>query len=153
VYAQLTRDQRRRLMRSTSDMTRRAILRASDADREQVAERLRQAASEGRLHDDEFDERLGAALSARTYGELDVLVADLPESAPRRAAPPGRVPVPAMVIALAVALAVVTAVVGALAGHHDGHWEGGIGGGGVLIWVVWIALAWRLFSHRHRRQK
>jgi hypothetical protein len=58
-----------------------------------------------------------------------------------------------MVIALAVALALVTAVVGALAGHHDGHWEGGIGGGGVLIWLVWIALAWRLFTHRNRRQK
>jgi hypothetical protein len=136
-------------------MTRRATLRASDADRDQVAERLRHASTEGRLHEDELDERLGAALSAKTYGELDVLVSDLPEQLPRRVAPRGRIPVPAMVVALAVALAVITAVVGAVTGHHhEGHhWEGGFGGGSALIWLLWIALAWRLFAHRHRRQK
>lgn len=53
-------------------------IRASDADREHVAERLRKAADEGRLFVDEFDERLGQALSARTYGELDAIIADLP---------------------------------------------------------------------------
>jgi len=53
-------------------------MRASDADREQVAERLRKAADEGRLFVDEFDERLGQALSARTYGELDAIIGDLP---------------------------------------------------------------------------
>ncbi len=54
------------------------MLRASDADREHVAERLRKAASEGRLLAEELEQRLGAALTARTYGELDPLVADLP---------------------------------------------------------------------------
>jgi hypothetical protein len=65
-------------------MARRAILRASDADREQVAERLRQATAEGRLMAEELEERLEAVFAARTYGELDALVADLPGQSVRR---------------------------------------------------------------------
>jgi hypothetical protein len=57
---------------------RRRNMRASDADREQVIDRLRNAADDARLSVDEFDERLGQALSARTYGELDAIVGDLP---------------------------------------------------------------------------
>jgi hypothetical protein len=53
-------------------------IRASDADRAQIAQRLRRATDEGRLLAHEFDERLGQALNARTYGELDEIVADLP---------------------------------------------------------------------------
>ena len=53
-------------------------LRASDHDREHVAEQLRVAAGDGRLDFDELDERLGAAYRAKTYGELEPLVADLP---------------------------------------------------------------------------
>ncbi|WP_433343597.1 DUF1707 SHOCT-like domain-containing protein [Streptomyces sp. CA-253872] len=56
--------------------------RASDADRDAVAERLREAAAEGRIDFDELDERLGTALSARTYGELRPLLADLPGAPP-----------------------------------------------------------------------
>lgn len=52
--------------------------RASDAERERVAERLREAVAEGRLDMEEFDERLEAALKARTHGELTPLVRDLP---------------------------------------------------------------------------
>jgi DUF1707 SHOCT-like domain len=43
-----------------------------------VAERLRNAAAEGRLLAEELEHRLGAVFSARTYGELDAVVADLP---------------------------------------------------------------------------
>jgi len=53
-------------------------LRASHEDRDQVAERLRVAAGDGRLSPEELDERLERALSARTYAELAALVADLP---------------------------------------------------------------------------
>jgi uncharacterized protein DUF1707 len=53
-------------------------LRASDADRDAVTERLREAAGEGRLEPDELEERVDGALRARTYGELARLVADLP---------------------------------------------------------------------------
>jgi Domain of unknown function (DUF1707) len=52
-------------------------MRASDADRDRVMEVLRVAAVEGRLTPDELDERLGAALSSRTLGELAALTADL----------------------------------------------------------------------------
>lgn len=60
------------------------MLRASDADRDATAERLRTAAAEGRLETDELDERLEVALRARTYGELDRVLADLPPSLPAR---------------------------------------------------------------------
>ena len=53
-------------------------LRASDADREAVAERLRAAAGEGRLTPAELEERLESAFSARTETELRPLTADLP---------------------------------------------------------------------------
>lgn len=56
----------------------RTELRASHSDRERVVETLRVAAGDGRLTSDELDERLEAALTARTYGELAGLTADLP---------------------------------------------------------------------------
>ncbi len=65
-------------------MARRATLRASDADREQAAEQLRHAAGEGRIVSEELEERLELVFSARTYGELDAVVADLPGTPVRR---------------------------------------------------------------------
>jgi hypothetical protein len=56
-------------------------LRVSHEDRDQIAEQLRVAAGDGRLTADELDERLESALTARTYGELEALVADLPAAA------------------------------------------------------------------------
>jgi hypothetical protein len=53
-------------------------MRASDADRAHIAEQLRRATEQGRLHAHELDDRLGQALNARTYGELDAI------SPPRR---------------------------------------------------------------------
>ncbi|GAA3622270.1 hypothetical protein GCM10022419_129930 [Nonomuraea rosea] len=53
-------------------------LRASHADRDRVVEVLRIAAGDGLLTAEELDERLEAALSARTLSELTVLTADLP---------------------------------------------------------------------------
>ncbi|MFD9329091.1 DUF1707 domain-containing protein [Streptomyces sp. NPDC060065] len=53
-------------------------LRASDADREQVSEVLRDALAEGRLDMEEFEERLEATYKARTYGELAPITRDLP---------------------------------------------------------------------------
>ena len=54
--------------------------RASHEERERVAEVLRVAAGDGRLTHLELDERLEAALTARTSGELTALTADLPEA-------------------------------------------------------------------------
>jgi hypothetical protein len=53
-------------------------LRASDADREKVADVLRDALAEGRLDMAEFEERLDATYRARTYGELAPITRDLP---------------------------------------------------------------------------
>lgn len=61
-------------------------LRAADADRERVAEQLRRAHAEGRLDLAEYDERVQAAWAARTYGDLAVITADLPELLPAPAA-------------------------------------------------------------------
>lgn len=54
-------------------------MRASHADRDRIVDVLRVAAGDGRLTLEELDERLEAALSARTVGELAVLTVDLPE--------------------------------------------------------------------------
>ena len=56
-------------------------LRASDADRERVAEELRDALAEGRLDMEEFEQRLEATFKARTYGELTPITRDLPGAA------------------------------------------------------------------------
>jgi hypothetical protein len=56
----------------------RSELRASHDDRDRVVEMLRVSAGDGRLTAEELDERLEQAMTARTYGELARLVADLP---------------------------------------------------------------------------
>jgi len=56
----------------------RGKMRAADADRDRVVGILNTAYSEGRLSKDEYDARLESALSARTYSDLDQIVADLP---------------------------------------------------------------------------
>ena len=66
-------------------------LRASDADRERVADVIRQAAGDGRLTMEELDERLDAVYAAKTYAELEPITRDLPQT-PGGAAP---APVPA----------------------------------------------------------
>jgi DUF1707 SHOCT-like domain len=69
-------------------------LRASDADRERVVVLLQVAFAEGVLTRDEFGERIGGALTARTYADLAALTADVPAGAvavPQRAAGPARV--------------------------------------------------------------
>lgn len=62
-------------------------LRASDTDRERVADRLREAAAQGQITMDELDERLETAYAARTFGELVPVTADLPASSAPAAAP------------------------------------------------------------------
>ena len=53
-------------------------MKASHSDRDQVVDILRDASADGRLTGEELDERVGAALSARTVGELADLTRDLP---------------------------------------------------------------------------
>ena len=117
-------------------------LRASDADRDLVAERLRQATMEGRLRPDELDDRLGAALSARTYGELDVLVADLPAAGldrrGRRSLPAWLPSVVALAVAIPMALLIVVAVAFLLTGVF-------------AAWGLWLLVGWWFIAGRRRR--
>ena len=53
-------------------------IRAADADRERLAERLRKSHAEGRLDMEEFQQRLERCYEAKTLGELSELVRDLP---------------------------------------------------------------------------
>ena len=53
-------------------------VRASDAEREAVLQRLLQALQDGRITPEEFEERATAAYAARTHGELAALTRDLP---------------------------------------------------------------------------
>jgi Domain of unknown function (DUF1707) len=53
-------------------------IRASDKERDAAVERLQVAFAEGRIDDQEFDERMRSALTARTRADLDRLLADLP---------------------------------------------------------------------------
>ncbi|HEY2203033.1 MAG TPA: DUF1707 domain-containing protein [Pseudonocardia sp.] len=65
-------------------------LRAGDADRQQVADRLRVALDEDRLTLTEYDERLGEAYRAQTYGELAAVTRDLPGATEPPAVPAER---------------------------------------------------------------
>lgn len=82
-------------------MTTSPDMRAGDDDRDRTITQLREAFSEGRLSDQEFQDRLGQATAARTFGELAPLTADLPATsavpgtAPATSAVPGAAPVPA----------------------------------------------------------
>jgi Domain of unknown function (DUF1707)/Cell wall-active antibiotics response 4TMS YvqF len=57
----------------------RSLMRVSDADRDQAAEVLREAAGQGRISMDELDERLELAYAAKTYADLAAVTSDLPK--------------------------------------------------------------------------
>jgi len=112
-------------------------IRAADADRDRIAERLRKGHAEGRLDLAEFQQRLDRCLQAKTYGELGLLVRDLPreESPAARRLPAWRwrlAPLASVLIALLV--------VSAAMGHHAG-W----------LWIPAVFLLSRMFLWRHRR--
>jgi hypothetical protein len=133
-------------------MTGRAGWRASDADREQVAERLRVAATEGRLEAEEFEERLATTFSARTYGELDRVVADLPAPPVARRREPAFGLRPGVAVAIAVVLVfVLLSSISAAVGHGHGEHHGGFGISGSAVWLIWLAIGWRYLLHRRRR--
>ncbi|MEU8774053.1 DUF1707 domain-containing protein [Streptomyces sp. NPDC048606] len=104
-------------------------MRASDADRERVVERLRDAVAEGRLDMDEFEERLDAAYASRTYAELEPLTRDLPAPAGEAGAFPV-VPAP-----------------GAAPAPADRSWAARIGGGGTSATGVAVMSAFQRKGH------
>jgi Domain of unknown function (DUF1707) len=121
-------------------MASNSSLRASDADREAVAERLRRATVEGRLEPDELEERLHSALRARTYGDLRRLLSDLPVRPPaweQRGAevmPAARI---ALAVALRVAIALAVVIVVLIVAALMAAW-----------WVLWAIVWLGLWGHR-----
>jgi Domain of unknown function (DUF1707)/Cell wall-active antibiotics response 4TMS YvqF len=67
------------VMSELSGPADRSLMRVSDADREQAAEVLREAAGQGRISMDELDERLELAYAAKTYADLAAVIHDLPQ--------------------------------------------------------------------------
>jgi len=120
-------------------MQRRTALRASDADRESVATRLRDAAADGRLLASELEERLERLFGSRTYGELDALVADLPvgHAGRRRRATPLWVRA-GFAVAVILAMLAVVAIVALIALGFAG------------VWVLWLVAGWLFFGRRCR---
>lgn len=111
-------------------------LRASDADRERIAERLRNGHAEGRLDTAEFQERLERCYEAKTFGQLDALVRDLPrqdELEKRRSLQPAQAWRLGTLVPILLALILVSAAVG-----HPVF----------LVWFLFIFLFWRMSRRR-----
>ena len=70
---------------SPGDGPRDRSLRVGDREREAVGETLRKGHLEGRLDSEEFQARLERCMAAKTYAQLDELIADFPPEAPERA--------------------------------------------------------------------
>ncbi|MFJ8197563.1 DUF1707 domain-containing protein [Streptomyces sp. NPDC096152] len=75
------------LQKQTEPRAAVAEMRASDADRDRIADILREALAEGRLTADEHAERVEGVLNAKTVGELELFVRDLPAAHQARTAP------------------------------------------------------------------
>ena len=60
----------------------RAQMRVSTSDRDHAVDLLTKAFAEGRIDKDEHDARVGRAMAATTFADLDTLVADLPAASP-----------------------------------------------------------------------
>jgi hypothetical protein len=76
--------------REPTDGNDRTPIRASDQERDAIVQRLQGAFVDGRIDDAEFDERMRAALTARTLADLDRIVADLPRGSAALATGPAR---------------------------------------------------------------
>jgi hypothetical protein len=127
-------------------------MRAADADRDVVAERLRVALGEGRLELHEYDERVQRVYAARTYGDLAAVTTDLPAPVPPERA--GLAPVGAG----AVQPDVAAAARGATAAWLGGIWlpylrvvaivvtiwavTSLIAGDPLYFWPGWVAGPW-----------
>ncbi len=121
-------------------VARRGTLRASDADRDQIIDRLRKASAEGRLAVRELEHRVATALRARTFAELDATVSDLPgsqlgerRSARRRAVRTVQAHPVLLLVAIPLALAAVATL--------------------VAITVLWSTLVLVVLLLGHRRHR
>src|SRR6202050_5862624 len=106
-------------MNATTGNIRTAAMRASDADRDAALADLSEHFQAGRLTAEELDERTGQALTARTWGELTELLADLPAPRPwagtsaitRPQPPSGRAAPPLTALLAAIGIVAVLGIV------------------------------------------
>lgn len=122
-------------------------MRASTADRERAVDVLKSAFAEGRLTQEECEERAGEAFSARTYAELAALTADLPvgplgipvpqlPGVPRATRPMNKLAVASLVIALMPVIPVLAVFTGLIAHgqiQERGERGAGLATAGILI--------------------
>lgn len=147
-------------------------LRAATADRERTVDVLKAGFAEGRLTQDEYNDRMAQAYEARTYGELAGLTADLPAgpmppasqypvAAPTRKPRTNSMAVASMLLGLGVPFLGLTAIPAIVTGHrarHEIRRTGEAGDGmavtglvlGYLAVIVGtlMVLGWLAFSHR-----
>jgi len=113
------------------------LIRASDQDRDRVANVLREHHSVGRLDADEFNERLDKAFAAKTMGDLEALTADLP------AVDPYPLPTSSMRHHHAGDTGLPSTVIGAMSrghGRFSPAWQAAWGswlGTALLLIVIW----------------
>ncbi len=147
-------------------------LRAATADRERTVDVLKAGFAEGRLTQDEYNDRMAQAYEARTYGELAGLTADLPAGpmppaaqfpmvAPTRRPRTNSMAVASMLLGLGVPFLGLTAIPAIVTGHRARHeirrtGEGGDGmaitglvlGYLAVIVATLLILGWIAFGHR-----
>ncbi|GGK92787.1 DUF1707 SHOCT-like domain-containing protein [Mangrovihabitans endophyticus] len=144
-------------------------MRVGDGDREAAAERLKAALDEGRLDLHEYDERVQQAYTAKTYGDLNGLFADLPGPAPAahsqvqphqtggspESAAAGKEPargLPGWVSSYA-AVFIVCVIIWGITSASSGQWQ--------YFWPVWMLIplvfgivgGWGGGSGRSRRRR
>lgn len=114
-------------------------IRASDPEREQHADLLREHAAQGRLTVEELSERLELVYGAQTRGELSRLVEDLPALAPPARQRRRRIALPSELVPFVLVNLVLIAVWAAT--------------GAGYFWPVWPLLGWGLgLLGPHRRR-
>jgi hypothetical protein len=115
-------------------------LRASDAERNEVAEKLSRHYADGRLDQPEFKARLDRAMGATTRGDLDGLFDDLPPLVAEPSSPPR--PHRRRLVPLIIILVLIAAAAGSTASVVHVPW--------LLLVVIAIFLWSRGGWHRHR---
>jgi hypothetical protein len=125
-------------------------MRASDSDRDAVLAELSEHFQAGRLTSDEFEERTGQALQARTFGDLARLTADLPSPSSARPVagpagapvtrPGGRVPLAPLLLSLVAVALVANTLIEAGTGTRGSH----------VSWLILVIplVAWMLARRR-----
>ncbi|MBA2536407.1 MAG: DUF1707 domain-containing protein [Actinobacteria bacterium] len=121
--------------------------RVSDAARDRVVETLTRHMVAGTLTADELATRTDEAYAARTTGDLEHALRELPRlpRAPLLTRLADRVPLRAHVVAYAVASAILVAVWAATREQNSGPSDEGFG----LLWPFWIMLAWGALLAAH----